>query len=139
MSDTQSEQAALLRRDAEWAKTAAAGTDIDAIVSYWSDDALVIPPAQPVLEGKAAIRAYVESSLRIPGFQIRWVSDTVTMSPDGQMAYMRSKNEVTVPGPAGAPMTLRGRALTVWRRDPDGQWRCVVDIWNDEPPTSAGT
>jgi ketosteroid isomerase-like protein len=52
-----------LRRDAEWANAAAAGKDVEKIVSYWSDDALVIEPGQPVYEGKAAIRAYVAGSL----------------------------------------------------------------------------
>jgi len=135
--DTAAEQAKLLRRDAEWADAASAGKDVEKIVSYWSDDALVIPPGQPVLEGKAAIRAYVESSLKIPGFRIHWASDKVAFSPDGKLAYMRGTNEVTVPGPDGAPMTLHGRGVTVWRLDPDGQWRCVVDIWNDQPPAAA--
>lgn len=27
--------------------------------------------------------------------------------------------------------------MTVWRRDADGQWRCVVDLWNDPPAVTA--
>jgi ketosteroid isomerase-like protein len=46
---------------------------------------------------------------------------------------MRSRNETTVPGPDGGLVTLKGRAVTVGRIDSDGQWRCVVDIWNDPP------
>ena len=37
-------------------------------------------------------------------------------------------------GPDGALMTHTGRAVTIWRREPDGVWRCTVDIWNAEPP-----
>jgi ketosteroid isomerase-like protein len=132
--DEASESAALLARDAEWASAAAAGADVERIVSYWSDDAAIVPPGQPIVEGKAAIRAFVADSLRIPGFRVHWVSDRVSFSPDGGLAYMRSTNEFTVPGPDGTLVTLRGRAITVWRRDPDGEWRCVVDIWNDAPP-----
>jgi SnoaL-like domain len=62
--DSAVEEAKLLRRDAEWADLATAGKDIDKIVSYWSDDAVVIFPGQPVIEGKQAIRAYVEASLK---------------------------------------------------------------------------
>lgn len=127
----------LLKRDAEWADAAAAGKDVEKIVSYWADDAVVIPQGQPVVEGKEAIRAFVTASLAIPGFRIHWVSDKVFFSPDGELAYMRSTNEMTVPGPAGAPLTLPGRAITIWRRDADGQWRCVVDIWNDPPVPTA--
>jgi ketosteroid isomerase-like protein len=48
------------------------------------------------------------------------------------MAFLLSSNVVTLPGPDGRPGTTRGRAVTVWRRDADGEWRCSVDIWNDE-------
>jgi ketosteroid isomerase-like protein len=30
--------------------------------------------------------------------------------------------------------STHGRSVTVWRRDGDGEWRCVVDISNDAPP-----
>src|SRR2546430_12253831 len=73
--DSAAEQAKLLRRDAEWADLATAGKDVDKIVSYWSDDAILIFPGQPVLEGKTAIRAYVAESLNTPGFKIHWVSE----------------------------------------------------------------
>ena len=131
--DAKAEEAKLLKRDAEWA-AAAAGKDVEKIISYWSDDALVMPPGQPSLEGKAALRSFVTDSLKIPGFQIRWKSEKVAFSPDGKLAYMRGTNETTVTGPDGAPMTVHGRSVTVWRQDADGQWRCVVDIWNAPPP-----
>jgi hypothetical protein len=76
--DPAAEQAKLLRRDAEWADLAFAGKDVEKIVSYWSDDAVLIFPGQPVLEGKAAIRAYVTESLKTPGFKIHWVSEKPT-------------------------------------------------------------
>jgi ketosteroid isomerase-like protein len=86
-----------------------------------------------VLEGKAAIRAYVTDSLNTPGFKIHWASEKPVFSPDGKLAYMRGKNELTVPGQNGTPVTLHLRGISIWRLDADGQWRCVVDISNEEP------
>jgi ketosteroid isomerase-like protein len=131
--DPVAEQTKLLQRDKEWADLAYAGKDVEKIVSYWSDDALLIFPGQPVLEGKAAIRAYVATSLNTPGFKIQWVSEKPVFSPDGKLAYMRGTDELTVPGPNGTPITLHQRGISVWRVDSDGQWRCVVDISNEEP------
>ena len=131
--DARAEEASLLKRDAEWADAASDGKDVEKIVSYWTDDALVIPPGQPVAEGKPAIRAFVADSLKIPGFKVHWTSEKVSFSQDGQVAYMRGTNETIMPGPDGKLMTLHGRSITVWRREPDGQWRCAVDIWNDAP------
>ena len=129
---TEAEQ--LLHRDAEWADLATAGKDIEKIVSYWSDDAVLIFPGQPVLEGKAAIRAYVTASLNTPGFKIHWVSQKPVFSPDGKFAYMRGTDELTLPGSNGTSTTLHLRGISLWRVDPDSQWRCVVDISNEEPP-----
>jgi len=98
---------------------------------------VLIFPGQPVLEGKAAIRAYVAESLNTPGFKIHWVSEKPVFSPDGKLAYMRGKDELTVPGPNGAPVTLHLRGISIWHLDADEQWRCVVDISNEEPPAAA--
>jgi len=131
--DVAAEQQKLLRRDAQWADLATAGTDVEKIVSYWSDDAQVIEPGQPVYAGKAAIRAYVAASLKTPGFKIHWVSEKPVFSADGNMAYMPGTDEMTVPGANGALMTIHMRGISIWRRDPDGEWRCVVDIANEAP------
>jgi ketosteroid isomerase-like protein len=131
--DAAAEGRKLLQRDVEWAQAASDGKDVEKIVSYGSDDARVIEPGQPVYEGTAAIRAYVTESLKMPGFKIDWVSENPVFSPDRKMAYMPGVAEMTVPGPSGALMTLHLRSITPWRRDPDGQWRCVIDISNEPP------
>jgi ketosteroid isomerase-like protein len=46
---------------------------------------------------------------------------------------MFSRNRVTVNAPDGTPVPTEGRAVTIWRRESDGEWRCTVDIWNAEP------
>jgi ketosteroid isomerase-like protein len=131
--DPATEGEKLLRRDAEWSDLATAGKDVEKVVSYWSDDAVLIFPGQPVLEGKVAIRAYVTASFNTPGFKIHWVSQKPVFSPDGKFAYMRGTDEATIPGPNGGTMTVHSRGISIWRFDPDKQWRCVVDISNEEP------
>jgi ketosteroid isomerase-like protein len=128
----EAEKNRLLQRDAEWAVLASEGYDIERILSYWTDDAVVLPPGLPAVVGKVALRQYVEFSQQIPGFRITWTSTDVSLSPDGNLAYMLGKNAVTVTGPDGTPMTTAGRAVTIWRREADGAWRCAIDLWNSE-------
>lgn len=135
--DPTAESAKLLQRDAEWADLATAGKDVEKIISYWTDDAVVMEPGQPPVEGKQAIRAFVTASLNTPGFKIHWVSQNPTFSPDGKMAYMRGTDEMTVSGPKGAPMTLHLQGYSIWRMDADGQWRCVVDLGTEAPTVAA--
>jgi uncharacterized protein (TIGR02246 family) len=131
--DSRAERQRLLERDAQWAALAAEGRDIERIVDFWTDDAVVYPPGLPVVAGKAALRAYVQASLAIPGFHITWTSSDARISSDGQLAYLVGENAVTVPGPTGKTVAMRGRAVTIWRREADGEWRCAVDIWNAHP------
>jgi len=98
---------------------------------------MVIPPGQPSYVGKAAIRAYVEGALKLPGFSINWKSEKPVFSPDGKTAYMTGIQTVTLKGGDGKTATFSGRGVTFWRLDADGQWRCTVDIWNDGPPIGA--
>ena len=132
--DAKAEQARLLQRDAEWANLAFEGKDVERVVSYWSDDAVVMMPGGPVVEGKDAIRKMVAASFRSPIFKIHWVSEKPEFSPDGRVAFMRGTDEMTVRGPDGAPKTLHLRGVSVWRKDEGGEWRCVMDVSNEEPP-----
>ena len=131
--DLASERTKLLQRDAEWAALAAEGRDVEAILSYWTDDAVVLPPGFPAVTGKTALREYIQGGLQIPGFNITWSSRDVVFSPDGDLAYMFSENRVTMNGADGKPATTTGHAVTIWRREPNGEWRCAVDIWNASP------
>ncbi len=119
--DLAAERTRLLRRDAEWSTAASKGRDVERILSYWTDDAIVLPPGLPAVVGKAALRQYVEGSMQIPGFRISWTSTDVTFSPDGNLAYMLSSNAVTMDAPDGTPTTTKGRAVTIWRRELDGE------------------
>lgn len=133
MIDVETDKKKLLQRDEEWAALASAGKDIEGILSYWTDDAIVFPPDLPPVVGKAALREYVRASFQIPGFSITWKASDAVVSSDGALGYLIGNNRVTLNGADGALVTITGRAATVWRKEPDGQWRCAVDMWNAGP------
>lgn len=136
--DIDRERESLLQTDREWA--ASIGTrNVDKIVSYWSDDAIVMPPDGPALTGKQAIRDYVAAGLAIPGFDITWEAKQAVISATGDMGYTLASNRITLPGADGSPVTSAGKAVTVWRKEPDGAWRCVLDIWNADPKPGASS
>src|ERR671913_738864 len=97
--DLELERKRLLDRDAEWAALSSIGREVERILSFWTDDAQVLPPGLPAFSGKAALRRYVEGALAIPGFHITWTTSEATLSPDGQLGYLLSTNAVTLAGP----------------------------------------
>jgi ketosteroid isomerase-like protein len=133
--DLEAERDALFRLDKAWARAAAA-KDVEKTVSFWTDDARVFPPGQPVVIGKEALRQYVSGGFAVPGFSIQWQTSDFVVSASGDVAYGVGTNTVTVNSPEGKPLTERGRAITVWKKIPGGDWKCVLDIWNAEPAAS---
>lgn len=125
----------ILRVDAEWSR-AAQGRDIDRIVSFWAEDAMVLPPGSAPVVGKTAIREFVAKSFDTPGFGISWKTDKVVVSRSGDLAYASGSNRVVFNGPDGRQVAVEGKAVTVWRRGKEGAWKCVVDIWNAVSPPS---
>ena len=126
----------LAARDADFANVSRDGKDIEKILSYWTEDARVILSGQPVYDGKAAIRSFVTAALKSPGFKIHWVSESPVFSADGSLAWLSSVVETSVADEKGVVTTSKARSLTVWRKDPDGEYRCVMDIASDSPPAS---
>jgi ketosteroid isomerase-like protein len=131
--DLEVEGEELMQLSRNWSDLAATG-DLDAIMTGWAEDAVMMPPGLPALEGKAAIRNYVEGAMRIPGFQISWEPLSVHVASSGDMAYMIERNVTTLDDSLGNPSSMHGKVVTVWRKGADGSWKNVVDMWNEAPP-----
>jgi ketosteroid isomerase-like protein len=124
----------LMETDMAWSQAAAAMDDPALVASYWSDDAMVMGAGSPTVSGKAAILDMVETSAAIPGFRIEWEAEGVDVGPGGRMGYTWGRNAITVANPdGGPPIVTAGRYLTVWRKNLDGEWKCVMDMWTDDP------
>lgn len=132
----ESERAALMQTSRDWAHAATSG-DLELILSFWSDEAIVMPPGQPAVVGKAAIRAFVEQTMAIPGFSITWEPEQADVAREGDVGYLVERNRVTMTDAAGVLTTQFGKAVTVWRKDFSGKWKCVVDTWNENPTERA--
>lgn len=135
-ADQSAEKARLMETSRSWSKAASAG-NVDAIVNYWADDAISIPPGVPELRGKAAIRASIEQSMKLPGFHIEWEPLEANVSADGSMGYLIERTRMRMNGPGGSPVEQSFRGVTIWRKQSDGSWKNVVDISNSPPAARA--
>jgi len=132
MRTSEAEADALMQTSKEWASTTSTG-DVDLIVSYWDDNAVVLPPDQQPVVGKKAIREYVLQSMALPGFSITWEPEQATIAANGEFGYLLEKNTVTLKDPSGSSRTQVGKGVTIWKKDSSGKWKCVIDIWNSSP------
>jgi uncharacterized protein (TIGR02246 family) len=126
---------ALRDLDTQWS-AAAGAKDVDKTVSFYSDDAIVMPPNASAATTKEAIRKVWQDLLASPGVNMNWKTTKVEVSKSGDMAYASGTYELTMNDPSGKPVTDRGKYLVVWEKQSDGKWKCGADIWNSDLPVA---
>jgi len=129
------DEATLKTLDAEWSKAAATTKDLEKTVSYYSDDAIVMPPNIPTLTGKEPIRALWKSMLESPGFGGGWKATKVEVAKSEDIGYVTGAYELRETDDSGKPITDKGKFLEVWKKQADGSWKCVADMFSSDLPT----
>lgn len=132
------DESAIRALDAQWEKAAAA-KDVDGTVSYYSDDASLLAPNAPIAGGKQAIRA-AWASLLGPDVSLSWQANKVEVSRSSDLAYIVGVYQLK--DPQGKPATDQGKFVEVWKKQADGKWKVVADIFNSDlalpaPPAPA--
>jgi ketosteroid isomerase-like protein len=130
--------AALKAWDANWSKAAGA-KDVDKTVSYYADDVIVQPPNGKIATSKADIRKIWADMLSAPGFGGGWQATKIEVARSGELAYLSGSYEFTFKDASGKPTTDRGKFVEIVKKQPDGSWKCVNDIWNSDLPLPAPT
>jgi ketosteroid isomerase-like protein len=125
---------ALRKLDAEWS-AAASARDLDKTVSYYSNDAVVLPPNAPLASTPMAIRAQWKKDIdsMIGG---GWKPTRVEVAKSGDMAYVSGTYTFNFKDAGGKTVEDRGKYLEVWERQPDGSWKCSADAWNSDLPAA---
>jgi len=129
------DEAALRKLDDEWSKSAGSSRDVEKTVSYYSDDAVVMPPNIPTLSGKEPIRGLWKSMLESPSFSGGWQATKVEVARSGDLAYVSGNYEFKETDAGGKPITDKGKYLEIWKKHADGSWKCVADMFNSDLPS----
>jgi len=131
--DLEEARATLLQTDREWEATWIEASDLDLMVSFYADDAVLFYPDTPDLRGRGAIREFVAGILQIPGFSAGWEVSEVVVSDGGDLGYVMGRSWGKMPGAEGDLVTTYSRYVDVWERQPDGNWKCVLIVSNADP------
>lgn len=126
------EEKKLMELSREWAKSAQGG-DVEQIVSYWSDDAVLMTPDQGKLVGHKQLASMVEGSTQIPGFEIGWEPKEAHVAKSGELGYVIANKYVKLPDQAGNLNTFYFIEVGIWQKQKDGTWKNTIDIYNPDP------
>jgi uncharacterized protein (TIGR02246 family) len=109
---------------AAWLTETRAG-NVEAVLELMAPDAVFLVAGQPPLVGRDAFAARLRTVLNDNAIDSTSIVDEVAVS--GDLAYSRSRLEVTIISKHGqTPMRRSGHTLSVFRKE-GGQWRLIRD------------
>jgi len=99
------------------------------IAAAMSDDAVIMPPGIPSIEGRSGRRAFVQGVLEEWDRRVTYTTDEICAR--GDLAFDRGTLSQSVrPRSGGDWFEESFRYLRVFRREPDGSWKAARLIWN---------
>jgi uncharacterized protein (TIGR02246 family) len=130
---SQDDEARVRAVDTEWARAATVGNG-DAIAALYTPEATLLPPGEPMVKGAATKKYWVDFT---NGFSGQTELNTMAVEGSGDVAYAVGTYRMALtPKKAGAkPLPVdEGKYIEVLKRQDDGSWKIVYDIWNPSAP-----
>ena len=94
-----------------------------------TENASVMPPNTPIVEGRAAIRAWLSTFAPTSDFTLT----PIEIVGRGDLAYVRGTYSFNLVGPDGHQVGEdHGKYLEIRRKQPDGAWLIAAHIFNSD-------
>ena len=117
--------------DVEWS-AAAHSRDVEKTISFYADDALVLPDRAPIVNGKAQIREFWGQLLSSPDVELSFEPSKIIVAKSKDMAYEIGTYSMKAKDAQGNPITEVGKFVVVWKKQAGNQWKVVADIFNPD-------
>lgn len=124
------DEQAIRDTDAKWSQSSVA-KDLDAVVAVYSDDAKLLPPDAPLINTKAGIKAMWADLMKTTD-KVAWKA--VTVDASGDLGYLVGTYEIDSKDAQGKPVVEIGKMTEVFRRQADGSWKAVADMFSPDAP-----
>ena len=103
---------------------------------YYAEDARVILPEQGEVQGKGAIREMWRAL--VAAGMVDLVIETDHVYVGGDLAVGTGNVRSTVYPPGGRRKIREGRFTVAFRRQPDGTWRNIIDMFTIDSERPVG-
>jgi len=102
-------------------------------VAWFAADGALIRPGAGEIRGLDALRDAVRS-LDEPGTALRWSPTRADIAASGDLGWTTGRYVATSTAPDGTVTRGEGHYVSIWRRQPDGAWKVVMDLGNPVGP-----
>lgn len=109
---------------------------VDQLVeTCYTADASLLPPNYPMLHGHANLRTFFQNWVN--SGQMTLTTEPLQYDAAGDLGYSFGRYVLTIALPNGTIIRDQGKYMDVARRQTDGSWKYVADMFNsDQPPAS---
>jgi len=110
-------------------------SDVSAYVKlYYAEDARALPPNHATVTGREAISALFRSEGAIQEFRLT----ILALEGRNDLAYVHGAYQMslTLPG-AAEPVGDKGKYVEIWKKQRDGSWKVILDVYNSDLPAPA--
>jgi ketosteroid isomerase-like protein len=119
--------------DGAWMKAFAA-KDLDKSVAFCDEKGAVLAPNAPIAQGRQAIAESFVEFFKLPNLKITWHADKADVARSGELGYTSGTYEMSFTDSAGKTIPDKGKYVTLWKKQPDGSWKVLLDIFNTDMP-----
>jgi uncharacterized protein (TIGR02246 family) len=122
---------AAIRRVTSEILAAVNASDRGRLLAVWADDGVLMPPNRPAVQGRDALERHFREVFAERRFRFSFTLGDVELA--GDVAFERLAYAASAwPTGGGPAVDDAGKGLHVYRRQPDGGWKLVLDIWNSD-------
>jgi len=124
---------AIRSADQQWLKFFAA-SDLEHSLAMCEDGAAFLGQNAPAAEGKADISSVFSGLFALPNFKISWTVKQAEVAQSGDLGFTRGTYEDSYTDASGKARPDNGKYATIWRKQKDGSWKVLLDIYNTSLP-----
>ena len=104
--------------------------DVETALTFYTDDAIVMAPNAPSMNGMEAIKAgftQMMSAGEMTSFKLNL--SEVRIMGDRACEIGTYSSAMMIPG-MESEMTDTGKYVAIWKQTADGSWKMSIDMWN---------
>lgn len=129
--DIEKERSRLLQTDKEFSQFSIGHGAAEAFKIYLMENAVQLPSGQHPIQGRDEI---YEDMLRSGSdYTLSWEPQDGQVSSSGDMGYTWGIYTLRFQSDSNESLSQTGKYLNVWKKDPAGNWRVLIDMGNQNP------
>jgi ketosteroid isomerase-like protein len=96
----------------------------------------VLAPNAPIATGRELIAKQFSGFFSLPNLKITWLAEKADVARSGELGYTNGSYQISFSDPAGNTVTDKGKYVTVSKKQNDGSWKVLLDIFNTDLPAA---